>query len=178
MGLLDWLERRRTRKSFAQYVSPEIIKLIEQDPSKYIDLGPQKKHFQWILVNLEEASLESIPEQASRIVGACLEHRAFLSGVKSSLILAHLGSMFPDDDSCEKRMNLVNALLAENGDHVRVAHGQCYGLVGNIGTPRYMSWDVIIPNFTATVKNLLNTDFGAAIEVAEASAETPATTQD
>jgi hypothetical protein len=35
MGLRDWLDRRRTRKSLAQYVSPGVIELIEKDPERY-----------------------------------------------------------------------------------------------------------------------------------------------
>jgi hypothetical protein len=82
-----------------------------------------------------------------------------------SLLIGYFGVPNAKYDSTEARTNLVAALLAENGSAVRVAHGQCNGLVGGFGGPRRWFYTAIVPNFSAVLKKLLDLEFGTAVEI-------------
>jgi hypothetical protein len=176
MGLRDWLDRRRTRKSFGQYVSPAVIALIEQDPKNYLR-QPQLQHFQWVLVNLCDRPNEEINHLSEKIIESCFRHQAVISGIAFSLVLAHFGSLM-SEDKVENRLALVSDLLAENGDLIRIAHGQCTSLVGNLGSDHRLSWEAVVPGFNAILKKLMDADFGAVIDFGEVPSPEPAAAQD
>ncbi len=46
-----------------------------------------------------------------------------------------------------------------------MAHGQCTGLVGNLGSEGRYNWGGIIPGFSEVLKKLFATEFGAEIPV-------------
>ena len=177
MGLFDWFKRRRTGKRFADYVDPEVIKLIEQDPSKYFSLELKEQHFQWVLINLRDRPPGEINELANKVVESCFRQQSVVSGIMFSLVLAHFGTLC-SEDKVEKRLALVNDLVEQNRDRVRIAHGQCTGWVGNIGGQHRLSWEAVVPGFNSVLRTLLDTDFGTAIEISEAPARTPPLARD
>ena len=65
-----------------------------------------------------------------KIIGALIQHRATVENISSSLSAALLGVPFPGGNSPRARRDLVEALLQDNGDGIRIAHGECDGDVG------------------------------------------------
>lgn len=163
MGILRTLERVRTRRKFNKLVPPELIAKLEKsgEPRNTIET----KHFQFVVVNIEEKEPGETPATIGKIADSFSRHRVAPWGVESSLVIGYLGVPFPQDDSAEARMKLVTALLAENGDRIRIAHGQCSGKVGNFGADRSWRYGAIIPGFTVVLKKLLDIPFGSAIEI-------------
>ena len=157
-------ERKKLQEKFEGFVSPEVVALLERplDPWK-----PQleEKHFQFVLVGIDEEKSDEVPEIINRVVAGLAPHKAMLSSITSSFILALLGVPFPDTDSPEARTKLVAALLTENGNRIRIAHGQCDGIVGSLGPQGNQRYGGIIPSFALILGKLLGTEFGTAIEV-------------
>jgi hypothetical protein len=125
----------------------------------------QPRHFQYILVHIREADIDEIPSLITKVVDAFLCRNAIVTDIATSLIVGYFGIPIAKYDSAEARSQLVAALLAENGNAVRVAHGECNGLAGNFGSDRRWSYGAIIPNFSAVLKKLLDLEFGTAVEI-------------
>ena len=85
MGILRWLQRLRTRRKFDKFVPPELIAKLEKSG------GPKNttetKHFQYVLVNIEEKELSEIPATIGKIADTFSRHRAALWGIESSFVM-------------------------------------------------------------------------------------------
>jgi hypothetical protein len=100
-----------------------------------------------------------------KIVHIFIEHHATVSDITSSLVVALLGVPFPETNSAEARRELVDALLRENGNRIRIVHGKCDGAVGNFGGPERWTYGAVIPGFSRISKKLVEAKFGAAADV-------------
>ena len=152
------------RKKFGRYVSPDALRKWEETPTGLPE--PVVRHFQFVIVVLDDARPEELKATISRVVSAASRQRAILSNVSASIIVVCFGVPFPDDDSFESRLGFVNTLIQENGNAIRVAHGQCDGLVGNFGSEHRMVYEAMIPGFNGILKQLLNSGPGTVVEVA------------
>ena len=161
----EYFERRKVRKTFEKYVSPSVIKLIEKDPKRYFSAGPQRKHFQFIIVLMDESKPEEVSPLLSKVVETCFQHGMILDQVFFSLLTAHLGHPFEEHNNPETRLAVVSEILRENSGSIRVAHGECTGLVGNFGCPKRFAWGALIPNFLGILRSLLDAPPGAVLEV-------------
>jgi hypothetical protein len=157
-------ERKQLQEEFERFVSPEVIALLEK-PLDSRKPQVEEKHFQFVLVGIDEEKPDEVPEIINRVVAGLAPHKATLSSITCSFILALLGVPFPNTDSPEARTKLVDALLTENGNRIRIAHGQCDGIVGSVGPQGNQRYGGIIPSFAFIVGKLLDTEFGTAIEV-------------
>jgi len=102
----------------------------------------------------------------SKITRTLIQHHSTVTHITSSLVVALLGVPFPEGNSADARRELVDALLRENGDRIRIAHGECNGTVGLFGGPERWDYGAVIPGFSAVLKKLLEARFGTAVEIA------------
>ena len=165
MKIFEKLERLRVEREFEKHVAPGVLELLEKPVKEFSTENIERKHFQFIIVGVAERDLDDIPETIGKVVSTLSRHNATLLSIASSLIVATLGWPFPQNDSAELRMTLVAALLADNANRARIAHGQCLGLVGNLGAEGNRRYGGIIPEFSGIIKKLSDTQFGTAFEV-------------
>jgi len=157
--LREW----RNRKIWGKYLSPEIIKLISEKRSA--EIGPAEvKHFQFVVAIADDTYPEDVPATISKIVDMIVQRRATVSDITSSLVVGLLGVPFPEDNSAEARRGLVDALLREIGNRIRIVHGECDGAVGNFGGPERWAYGAVIPGFSRILKKLVEAEFGTAVE--------------
>jgi hypothetical protein len=161
MGIL---QRLRERKLLRGFTSTEVIANLQGETQ--LSVGKiEARHFQFVAILVDERNSEEVSATIGTVVRTLLQHEAMLSSVTSSLIVGLLGVPFPKGDSPEARRGLVEALLRENGDRIRIAHGQCDGAVGLLGTKERCTYGEIIPGFSGILKKLLDTKFGAAVDL-------------
>ena len=167
MFFSDWLEKRRIRKTFASYISPGVLELIEKDPKKYLRANdPDRKHIQFVLVQVDDRDTAARVAGIPKVIDAIFDHNGTLGTVLNvSLVFAFFGSPFPEADKVENRLGAVAGMQTALGDHIRIAHGQCVASVGNFGAEKHLLWDALIPNFSSVLEKLLATPFGEAIEI-------------
>jgi len=154
-----------------QKLPPLFMKLTESSMVQKILANEEKemhlkmRHFQFIILQMDESNLESMGERIGKITDTFLAHKAFLGEVSSSLITGFFG--FPRDGNAgaEKRFKLVTDLLKINGNSICIVHGQTTGLVGLIGGKDSYRYGAIIPNFSNILITLLDSPFGAAKEI-------------
>jgi hypothetical protein len=125
----------------------------------------EAKHFQFVVILVDETNLQEIPAIIGEVVGTLIGKRVTLSNITSSLLVGLLGVPFPEGDSPEARRELVDTLLQENGERIRIAHGQCDGAFGVLGAKGRWTYGEVIPGFSEVLKTLLETKFGTAVEV-------------
>jgi hypothetical protein len=71
----------------------------------------------------------------------------------------------PEGNSPDVRRGLVDTLLRENGERIRIVHGECDGAVGLLGPQKRVTYGEVIPGFSGILKTLLETKVGTAVEV-------------
>ena len=165
MSVFEKLRRRKARKEFEKSVSPKVVKLIESGVAADWTPIRERRHFQFVVVQVDEARPEQTPALLEKIVDSLVNENATVSEISSSLVVGYFGIPFPESDSSESRLRLVNALLARHGAAVRIAHGQCVGWVGMLGSKDRFHWGAIIPDFSGVLKKLLESRFGSAIDL-------------
>jgi hypothetical protein len=127
---------------------------------------PEVKHFQFVVAIADDTNPAEVPAMIGKIVRIFVEHHATVENITSSLFVALLGVPFPEDNSAEARRRLVDALLRENGDRIRIIHGECDGAVGNFGGHGRWTYGVVIPGFSGILKKLVEAESGSAVELA------------
>lgn len=146
-------------------MSPEIIRLIEKDPKKYARISPETRHFQFVIILLDDSQPDNVPEILNRVIDTIFRHYGMISNISASIVVVCLGMPFPGSDSVENRMKLVSSLISENGASIRIAHGQCNGKVGNLGCEKRFVYEAVVPGFNGILSRLLDSPGGTVIEV-------------
>jgi len=148
----------------AEYVSPEAIAKLLSETKPEIT-PPEIKHFQFVVILADDTYPQKAPAIISAVMGTLLEHRANVSNVTPLLFVALLGVPFPEGNSAEARRGLVEALLRENGDRIRIVHGECDGAFGTFGGHGRWIYGALLPGLAEILKKLLETKFGTAVEI-------------
>jgi hypothetical protein len=156
-------QRRKNFNSLEGYLSPEAIeKLLRETKSESRPL--EIKHFQFVVILVDETDPREIPAIIVKVIGTLIEKQMILSNI-SSLLISTLGVPFPEGNSPEVRREIVSTLLRENGERIRVAHGECEGAFGTYGGHGRWTYGPVIPGFSRVLEKLLETKFGTAVEI-------------
>ena len=163
-------EKRRIRKSFSQYLSPDVISLIEKDPQKYIRPGGEMKDLTVMFSDIRDFTHLSegmTPDELVRLLNEYLgamtdilfRHRGTLDKYIGDAIMAFWGSPYPLEDhvyqACCCATGMVARLAELNRDWA--AHGRpeiAIGVgvntgpvnVGNMGSAKRLAWTVMGDN--------------------------------
>src|ERR1700728_4198780 len=147
-----------------EYISPEAIANALRETKPEIK-PPELKHFQFVVVLADDTNSPEIPAIVSAVMGTLVRHQASISNSTPLLFVALLGVPFPEGNSEEARRKLVDALLRENGDRIRIVHGECEGASRTFGGHGRWTYGAVIPGFSGILKKLLESKFGTAVEI-------------
>ncbi len=162
MALREMLARRRIERELEK-LSQDAAK---KAPNADEDSGsPTPRHFQFIIVNLQEASPEVVNGLLSGVIDCLFRHNATLCFSSPTLVSGYFGVPVPEHDLPEERTAAVAELLRENGSSIRLLHGECTAPVGNFGTSPRWIYDAMLPGYTAKLKTLFDLEFGSALEL-------------
>jgi hypothetical protein len=164
MGILRMLQPRKKRKPFQAYVDPNTTASLLRETKPEIK-PPEVKHFQFVVMLVDDTNPQEVPAMLSKVIETLVRQRANVSNIASSLLVGLLGVPFPESNSPLARRELVDALLQDNGERIRIAHGECDGAVGMFGSHERWAYGAVIPGFSGVLKELLETKFGTAVEI-------------
>jgi len=164
MSIADWIRSWRLRRTLAKYITPKSASRILRSFESRGAPPPETKHFQFIVVHIRDTDDAETPRIISSVVDTLISGQSTLDNITSSLVVALMGVPYPEYDSSQARLDLVEALLRENGKAIRIAHGECNGLVGLFGGKARFHWGACIPEFSKVLSTLLNLEFGTALE--------------
>ena len=185
-------EKRKIRKTFSQYVSPGVIRLIEENPEKYFRPGGELKELTIMFTDIR--SFTSIAEQMgpddlvfflneylSEMTDIVFNRWGTLDKYIGDAIMAFWGSPYPQPDhkfracACalemQARLQELNAKWGLAGRKpLSVGVGISSGVVnvGNMGSSRRLSWTVMGDevNLASRLEGL-NKEYHAQIIVSE-----------
>lgn len=160
--IVEYRQARRVRHIFEDFEERRKNGELES----YFSAKPQLRHFQFIVVGLEELDPQQTMKLGERICDCLLDHGAVLGTITSLWIIAFWGIVW-EPDSAVSRLRAVSEILATNGTLTRIAHGQCSSLVGNMGSRYRFSYEGLIPGLQDIREKLSQTEFGTAFEVLE-----------
>jgi adenylate cyclase len=163
-------EKRKIRKTFSQYLSPGVIKLIEKDPRKYIRPGGEMKELTVMFSDIRgfttiseglspDELVQLLNEYLGEMTDIVFASNGTLDKYIGDAIMAFWGSPYPQDDhafrgcSCALRMiQRLDALNAKWKSEGRKPISIGIGLnagpvnVGNMGSAKRLSWTVMGDN--------------------------------
>jgi adenylate cyclase len=160
-------EKRRVRKLFASYLSPEVIRLIEKDPQRYFHPGGETKDLSIMFSDIRSFTTLSEGMTADQLISLLNEYLGAMTDVLLShwgtldkyigdAIMAFWGSPLPQSDHASRacgcaldmmaRLQELNRKWASEGrQQLRVGIGINSGpvSVGNVGSSKRLAWTVI-----------------------------------
>ena len=163
-------EKRRVRKTFARYVSPGVISLIERDPNKYFQPGGESKEMSILFSDIRRFTeisegltpnelVSLLNEYLSEMTEILFRHWGTLDKYIGDAIMGFWNSPYPQPDhatrACstaldmQKRLNELNKKwMAEGGRALYSGIGINTGIVnvGNMGSDKRFAWTVIGDN--------------------------------
>ena len=165
----EYREVRAVRRTFSKYLRPVGEKETKRKTGWFID-PPEVRHFQYVIVGLEELEFEKASLLMEKVLEAFYKHHGLISTYSPFLMIGSWGTLQDDPDSVENRLATVAEVLAENGQLVRIAHGQATGIVGILGSRHRFTYGPLIPGFHEIQDELSRAEFGSAFEVSEKGA--------
>ncbi|HEX7959329.1 MAG TPA: CHASE2 domain-containing protein, partial [Terriglobales bacterium] len=163
-------EKRRVRRNFERYVSPGVISLIEQDPTKYFQTGGESKEMTILFSDIRrftEISESLTPNELVSLLNEYLgemtevlfHHWGTLDKYIGDAIMGFWNSPYPQPDhatrACSTALDMQARLkelnqkwVADGGRAIHSGVGINTGVVnvGNMGSDKRFSWTVIGDN--------------------------------
>jgi|HubBroStandDraft_6_1064221.scaffolds.fasta_scaffold04037_2 adenylate cyclase len=163
-------EKRKIRKTFSQYLSPGVIKLIEKDPQKYIRPGGEMKELTVMFSDIRgfttisegltpDELVQLLNEYLGEMTDIVFATNGTLDKYIGDAIMAFWGSPYPQEDhafrgcSCALRMiarlETLNAKWKSQGRKpISIGIGLNAGPVnvGNMGSAKRLAWTVMGDN--------------------------------
>jgi len=187
-------EKRKIRKTFSQYLSPDVISLIEKDPQKYVRPGGEIKEltvmfsdirgFTTISEGLTPDELVSLlNEYLGEMTEIVFANQGTLDKYIGDAVMAFWGSPLPQEDhavrACECALQMIHSLerlnakwTAEGRRAISIGIGLNTGLlnVGTMGSAKRLSWTVMGDNVNlASRLEGINKEYHTQIVISEAT---------
>ncbi len=160
-------EKRKIRKTFSQYVSPGVIRLIEQDPQKYFKPGGESKELTIMFADIRSFTTLSEGMSPDELVSLLNEYLGEMTDVLfrrwgtldkyiGDAIMGFWGSPYPQPDHASRacgcaldmqaRLQELNRKWESEGrKQLTIGIGVNTGVVnvGNMGSERRRAWTVM-----------------------------------
>ena len=119
-----------------------------------------------LLVQVRDDTAEETRRNVDRCVPVYLKHHGFFLDMTASFQLVVFGAHGqPKKQSHDRSRAVVNELMTECAEVVRIVAFDGDIAHGNIGTHNCMSYSVLVPKFGRFLVALLNTEFGCVTEL-------------
>ncbi len=177
-GYLHWQterERARLRRAFSNYVSPQVLSQIIEDPNK-LKLGGERVHLSilvLILDGFERLSENVEPEEAIDLLSAVyekscqaiLEHGGTVDKFTKEGLIAFFGAPIPQENHAQAALKAALRIRRDQVDlamslsrrgqksvGTKMAVNVGFATVGNIGSSKRMDYTVIGKNVNLCVR--------------------------
>jgi len=187
-------EKRKIRKTFSQYLSPDVISLIEKDPQKYVRPGGEMKELTVMFSDIrsfttiaEGLTPDELVHLLNEYLGEMTEivfaNQGTLDKYIGDAIMAFWGSPYPQDDhafrACNCAVQMIRSLAklnakwkSEGRRTLSIGIGLNTGLlnVGNMGSAKRLAWTVMGDNVNlASRLEGINKEYHTQIVISEAT---------
>jgi hypothetical protein len=157
------------RVAFSQYLSKEVLDALAENPEGLRAPSLCAAKLYYIVLQIRDDELEKVPAYVSQALQTthafeCVTH------IISSVVVVTFGQTIDlmngkDDESIDRRADLIARLLGDLGTNVRVVSGRADGLLGQLGTAQRFSFGPVIPNFGRALQALTRLEYGHSAEV-------------
>lgn len=162
-----WQKTRKVRAAFSTYLSPSMAGELAAHPERF-RLPREAKTVDYIVIQVKDAPAESISAHFERAFPIVVDSGATIEDMTQSIAIATFGALQIEKPAAAgARQALVERLIAELGDRIRLVHGRTNCLVGSYGSSQRFSFGSLIPNFTAVLSDLLALKFGTAKDLGQ-----------
>ena len=116
----DWIERRKLKKAFGEYIDPRIIDRLIDDPDSIPLLKTSPKNVDYLIILIRDEDLNNLSPIIGKAIDIALESDAIVQEICSSLIVFTFGGFeFEDNispaEQKNKRLKLLHTLQIGRG---------------------------------------------------------------
>ncbi|MGH9492754.1 MAG: CHASE2 domain-containing protein [Terriglobales bacterium] len=187
-------EKRKVRRTFQQYVSPGVIRLLEQDPGRFLRRGGEMKELTIMFADIRgftslsegltpDELVTLLNEYLGEMTEILFRRWGTLDKYIGDAIMAFWGSPFPQEDHAQRacsaaldmcaRLEELNLRWREEGrPTLAIGVGLNTGPVnvGNMGSDRRLAWTVMGDNVNlASRLEGLTKEYGVRVVVSEST---------
>jgi adenylate cyclase len=187
-------EKRKVRRTFQQYVSPGVIRLLEQDPGRFLRRGGEMKDLTIMFADIRgftslsegltpDELVTLLNEYLGEMTEILFRRWGTLDKYIGDAIMAFWGSPFPQEDHAQRacsaaldmcaRLEELNLGWRQQGrPTLAIGVGLNTGPVnvGNMGSDRRLAWTVMGDNVNlASRLEGLTKEYGVRVVVAEST---------
>ena len=87
----DWIERRKLKKAFGEYIDPRIIDRLIDDPDSIPLLKTSPKNVDYLIILIRDEDLNNLSPIIGKAIDIALESDAIVQEICSSLIVFTFG---------------------------------------------------------------------------------------
>jgi hypothetical protein len=161
-------ERQWIRQGFSKYLSRELVEQLVANPRSLTMGEMTKAEVRFLLFQVRDSSLGDIRDLMNRAIAIAADTGGVIDCLMSSMMLVTFGIIAPPDGIPEdQQLRAVAALIEKLGTDIRVLYGRAQCLHGTVGTDARFFYSVLLPDFGASMKRLLDVDFGTSVETGE-----------
>jgi hypothetical protein len=156
--LKEYLQKRKVRKLFGQYIPSEKIDAILREDG--ISSNLEENEIDVIIAMTGGETPESISSRMGEIAEVGIEYDAVVDHLIPPFVILVYGVL--PFSSCDQKTpeKLIEALLKKFQNEIKVVYLRGRGKYGNIGGPSRFSYTFIMPQFTSALSSILSLPFG------------------
>ena len=159
----SFLERRRIKKTFERYVSPDIARQLADGTFTMTGLARTEEAIDFAFVAVSAADASSYSERAVIVTDIANQHEGLVHSLVPAIIVA-FGSVHPAPPGA--RAVFVSNVLSRLPDSAAIVHGSIVASVGNFGGDRRADFSFWWPGAFDALRQLATLSPGDAHELA------------
>ena len=157
-------EREWIRQGFSKYLSKELVEQLVTNPQSLPVEEMKEARARFLLFQVRDGSLGNIRDLLDRATAVAMDSGGIIDCSMSSMALVTFGIIAPPEGNPEDQQSRAAAALIEKlGTDIRVLYGRAQCLHGLTR----LSYSVLLPEFSAYMKRLLEMDFGTSLDAGE-----------
>jgi hypothetical protein len=161
-----YLQRRRLRRLFKPFLSPEGIEAVVSGNLPSTDPPPlTPAPLEFVIAAVRGTTPDEVAQRMGAVAELAGEHGGVADTLVSSVVVAVFGTISFDGTAAAGRLSFLASLRENFGADFRAVHGAAQGHYGCLGSGNCLSYSFIVPGFVEALGALAEVRFGDAIEV-------------
>jgi ABC-type sulfate transport system substrate-binding protein len=157
-------EREYIKKVFSDLVDENTVNLLQKENK--VTLNHFKEgYISFIFFQVNEKKIEKVPTLIKQSIEIVIKNDGIVGDILSSFVAVFF--RIEDDYKNEKSKQLIQDLIEQLGENIRIVYGKSIGFVGNLGSKECLKYGPVIPNISLLFQKLIELDYGTSVEVKE-----------
>ena len=157
----EYLERRRIKKYFSQYLSPDVIR--DELDGKHDRNELKETELEVIIIAVTGETPQLISRRMGQIADIGINHNGIVDYL-SSIVIIWYGTDLAGDIHKTCPPELIGILKDTFNDSIKIMSVKGHGYYGKLGGPNRCAYSFLLPEFSKALSIILTQPFGSVLE--------------